>query len=344
MKKRLAIILSLVMLLSLAACGSSFDTSAGAVTQEADADGYYYSEKMAEAGEIDMVADTTASAEDRGASSAYNRADVKLIRRAWLEVEALDFDTAVSSLESLVDSMDGYIESSSLYQGSYGSSYRSASYTVRIPSEQYDTFLARISDSADCHLTSKEETTEDVGTEYFDAETRLETLRTKMERLQKLLKEAEKMEDIISLEDAISETEYEIDQYTSTLNRYDSLIGYSTFEITIQQVSVPSDTDSLSFGQRMKNAFLSGCQAFRDGAQSAALWMAENVFGLLLMLAIVILAWRLLRRWHRRINGNAASSKADKKHRRHGKKTETPEDGALMVSEQPDSPSENENQ
>ena len=81
------------------------------------------------------------------------------------------------------------------------------------------------------YITESSESSEDVGERYYDAETRLKTQRTKQERLLALLEQADTMEDIISLENALGDVEYQIEQLSSTLNRYDALISYSTFTI-----------------------------------------------------------------------------------------------------------------
>lgn len=348
MKKIFALLLALAMALSLVACGSGnmsaiADTAAGApvgghgfssnMKGEAAMDGgdydYDYEEDVAYE---ESVSESEAPAES-DSGSAYDRANVKLIRRASLEVETLSFDDATAELEALVEQLGGYIEDSSLYQGGYGSTYRSADYTVRIPSEKYDAFLNRMGKSESCRLVNKSESTEDVGQAYFDAENRLKTLRTKLKRLQELLAEAKKMEDIITLESAISETEYAIDLYASDLKRYDSLIGYSTFNISIEQVRTPSDSESMSFGDRLSNAFLTGCENFRIAMEDFALLLAENIFGLLL-LAVIVFVLRLL------YKRKASAKPKAKKQRRFGRRKK--DEGAVMVVEQPEEKSSDE--
>jgi hypothetical protein len=268
------------------------NASFGAMDAETVDNGYYYDE----APEMENGAAADSNVGDAGQSSAYKNAKVKLIRRATVRLETKEFDAAVRGLESLVNELDGYIESSSLNQGGYGSTYRSASYTVRVPSGKYSDFLTRVSSEEHCHLTSKDESTEDVGQQYFDTETRLKTLRTKLERLQELLAQAKHMDDIITLEDAISSTEYEIDNYSSTLNRYDSLIGYSTFNVTIEQVVTISDTDTISFGQRLGNSFMGGLENFIDAIQEFLVWLVGNVFGIALLIVLILVIRFLLRK------------------------------------------------
>lgn len=44
------------------------------------------------------------------------------------------------------------------------------------------------------------------------------------------------MEDIIALESALSDVEYQIEQYSSELNRYDALVAFATFTISLSEV------------------------------------------------------------------------------------------------------------
>ena len=44
------------------------------------------------------------------------------------------------------------------------------------------------------------------------------------------------MEDIITIESAISETEYQIESLSGTLRHYDALVDYATIHISLQEV------------------------------------------------------------------------------------------------------------
>lgn|GEM_PF-1214100 len=320
MKRVIAVLISIAMLLSLSACGGGRSSQSQRKEMAAPSgatDAYYYDgaamEDAAAAEHEEAAAGNNSTAGSDAGPNAYQSAEVKLIRRASLRLETTEFDAAVAGLEDLVNTLGGYLEDSSVNQGNYGSSYRSASYTVRIPSKKYSDFLNRISDDKRCHLVNKSESTEDVGQQYFDTETRLKTLRTKLDRLQTLLQKAEKMEDIISLEDAISDTEYQIDRYSSTLKRYDSLIGYSTFSISISQVTNLSDTDTIPYGERLLNAFTSGMRNFGEGVQEFALWLAGNVMSVVMLIAFILLIRFLLKR---RRSRKAMNPKAKQKVRK----------------------------
>ncbi len=296
MKKVLTLILTLILACSLFGCGSSSGASDAAsssqstvtATEEAESPGEYA---------LDF-SETESSAPQ---SSIYQKSDVKLIRNASLYMEATDLDHACEALENLVAAMGGYLEYSDVYQGGYDSySYRYASYTARIPSAQYEAFLSSLSDESVCHLVSKSESTENVGQQYADIEAHLEMLNTKLERLNALLAEAVNMTDIISLEDEITSTEYEIASYSSSLNTYDNLIDYSTFTISIDEVRTLTPVEEPSFGSRLLTAFVDGCGNFLTGLQNLLVWVSGHVLGLVLLAAIVVAVAVLLRKRRRK--------------------------------------------
>lgn len=315
MKKRLlTALLPALLLIGLAGCGSSGRNTSASYSSDISTDtAMFYTQEGAE--ELYGETEAEASAENT-ASTVYENAGVKLIRTASLSFEATDLDAACAQLEALVTSVEGYVESSQVY-GSAGDSYRSASYTARVPSGRYEEFLSQAAAGEATKLTYKSESTEDVGQTYADIEQHIEMLNTKLTRLNELLAQAESLTDIITLEDAISQAEYDLASYTTSKNSYDALIDYATITITIDQVTVYSPEES-SFASQLQSAFLSGCAGFVDGLQGFALWVVEHALTLLLLAVIIVAAVTLVKRRGRRGPGSP-----EKKHRK--RKNEEPQ-------------------
>ena len=214
------------------------------------------------------------------------------------DVVLTGFDAADADLRTLVEVLGGYFEQAAVHN--YGGGYRSGDYTVRIPADQFQAFLDRV--GTICHVTYKEEGSENVSEAYYDAESRLVTQQTKLERLQALLAQAENMEDIITIESAISDTELEIEQLTGTLRHYDSLVDFSTVYITLQEVYQLSNVEepATSFGSRVGTAFASGWRGFVSTLESLAVALAYGWVWLLLLAVIGAAAGRYFWKRHRR--------------------------------------------
>lgn len=224
--------------------------------------------------------------------SVYQNPRAKLIRRAELTIQTEQFDESVAALKKLTAECEGYFENASLYGGGRRDAYanRSGEYVVRVPAEQYDQFLTSAGDLG--YVTSKSESSKDVGEEYFDIEARLKTQRTKQERLLALLEKAETMEDIIALESALSDVEYQIEMYSSDLRRYDALIGYSTFNVYLNEVNRVNQEvgETSSLGQRMAAGFQSSVRGLGQGFQDFLVWVSYHVFLVVILAAVTVVA------------------------------------------------------
>ncbi len=236
--------------------------------------------------------------------AAYNAAsNVKLIYRADVSLQTTEFDEAVAALQELVKKCGGYFESTEISNGSYYSegSYKSGYYVVRVPQERYREFLDSLHEAS--YVVSMSESVEDIGLEYFETEGRLETLKIKEDRLQNLMREANNMSDIIELENALSDTQYQIDMYSSTLNRYDSLVDYSTVCVNLEKVvryENGIDRDQ-SFLARLAQNLKDGAANFLYALDCFANWISYNLITLAIIAVIIIVACKF--HWLRSIRG-----------------------------------------
>lgn len=310
MKKKCILLAAILMLtLVFSACGASTNDA------KAETADQYYGAGM----DMEMAMSAESAEPSLGGmesnwtsvnSDVYNDTSTKIIRTATMVIQTTDFDATVEGLAKLTEENGGYYESANVEGGGYYDSYarQSAYYTVRIPRENFVAFRNGAGDIG--HLYSVQEGTKDVGETYYDTESRLATLTTKRDRLLALLEEATEMEDIITLENALAEVMYEIDMHTGTLRKYDSLINYSTFTITINEVvkivDEPGPEDS--FGVKLLANLKEGFERFADNVQDFVLWVANNLIGLVIFAAIVVAAVILVRRHFRRVRRRRESA------------------------------------
>ena len=304
MKKMLSLLLALAALLALlSGCGSSGSGSTTAAMPQAAemaADtaagdyGYYY-ENGYEYPEEDSVAANVGQTADGGGDVFPE--GVKIIYTADMSLETTGFDAAAQELDRLVAETGGYFEMSSV--DNYGS-YRYGYYVVRVPSEKFRSFCDTVGQI--CQLRSKSESADNISERYYDTQSRLETQQTKLKRLQELLSQAENMEDIITIESAISETEYAIEQLSGTLRHYDALVDYATVNISLNEVAQLRNVEEppIGFAARMAAAFRSGSETFVLSVQSFLLGLASAWVAVLLLLVIAAVVILLVRRARRR--------------------------------------------
>lgn len=281
MKKRLlCLAMTLILLIAATACGSS----GGSPMEVADS-----AASSADTGWTETAKQDAASGTN-GALSAV-RANAKLILRAELMLESQEFDKTSESIDALTAQYGGYFEQNGV-SGDVGNRY--ADYTVRVPQAKFEEFLSAVGEQ--CHVVSKSQSAEDIADQYTDVETRLATLRTKHERLLALLDKAATMEDIISLETALSDTEYQIESLTGQLRSYDSLVDFATVQLSVREVQALSATaEGNSFGAQVRQAAASGLNGLTAFCRGLVLTVV-TIWPLLLVLGGAgVAAWQILK-------------------------------------------------
>jgi len=293
MKRKLLALLCICTLSAalLSGCGGAGDSTAAPA-----ADGGSY-------GTMEFAADTESAVQSPDLSAGKSAVqpsenETKLIYTASLSMETTDFDAASAGLERLTESCGGYIQQSDVEN--YGSGYRSGNYVVRVPAEKFEAFCRQAGEL--CHVTARSTNVADVSESYYDTAGRLKTQQTKLERLQTLLARADKMEDIITLENAISETEEQIDSLSGELSHTDALVADATVNLTLSEVYRLSNTEEPadSFSSRLGAALTSGWNGFVSAVQSALVALAYGWVWVAVLAAAAVIAVCVLRRRARR--------------------------------------------
>lgn len=278
MKKLLAL---LVLALALTGCSAGYDSfSSSSMTT------------VAESASFDSSSSSSSSSTGGAVTTTKQVQDSKFIYTVNLEAETTTFDDDIATLRELVSSMDGYFEYAS--QQDRGS-YRYGSYTIRIDVNALEAFTAEAGSLL--LITSSTSKQEDITYEYYDTQGRLETQQLKLERLQQLLAQAETMEDLITLESAISETQEAIDTYSGSMVQYDSLVDYATINLNVWEVSTLSNVEEtpVGFSGQLGSAFTSGIANFVDTLGDLAIFLAYNWLSLAVWALVITLVVRVAR-------------------------------------------------
>ena len=288
------ILLSLALLLPLVSCAASSDYSdmKGDVAYDSDLN-YGMAEDMIGApsqGAAPMP-ESSPTVPNSGASTGNNAGEVdseyatKIIRTVTQRAQTKAFDAAISGVEALVAQHGGYVENSYVngtgYNGSKGS--RSASYTIRIPAEHLDAFLA---ESGELYVVSySNSSVSNVTSQYYDIVTRLETLRAEQESLQNMLAQAKDINTMLQIKDYLYQVIYEIESYETQLKLLDSRVAYSTVQLTLDEVVEYTEVEQ-TWGQRLAAAFKQSWISFGKGFQGFTVFFVAAFPTLLVLGAI----------------------------------------------------------
>ncbi len=264
-KKFLALALALILILALAACGAS--KSAPTAEQSVANDSIAEAPEAASgtsfsAPESQKAVETDTAGTTAGESVTELPTSDKIIYTGYADLETLDFDKSIADLQQMINNCGGFIQSSNVTGGDlnsiYGGKtvYRTASYTIRIPVAQFKSVTDGLKNLG--NVVSSSTNAENITMMYTDTESRLNAYRTQEARLLELLAKASSVEDMISIENSLSDVRYQIESLTSQLKNWDSQVSYSTLTISIREVALYSKDNSstISYGEQIRQTFV----------------------------------------------------------------------------------------
>lgn len=288
MKRATSLLLALALCAGLlAGCGAaSGGTTAAASPENYESSmDYAVSDEAADAGLSGTEADRLSPNDGR-----------KIIYNASLEMETEEFDATRDKLLEAASSAGAWVQSSD-EGGNAENGNRWVRYTFRVPSDSYADFLNDA--SAAGSVTYKSETTEDVTADYVDLEARLESLRTQEARLLELAEQAGDLADLLAIEEQLAQVRYEIESYTGQQRVYDSLLAYSTVDVSLDEVRILTPVSN-NFGSRAVTAFKESWHNFANGVQDVAIGFIYLLPVLLVLAVIVLVVFAILRAARRR--------------------------------------------
>ncbi|MBQ1566463.1 MAG: DUF4349 domain-containing protein [Erysipelotrichaceae bacterium] len=223
----------------------------------------------------------------------------KLILTARMNVETKDLDELLSGLNETINKYGAYIQSSTV--NTSGSSTRQYDATIRIPSDRYGQFLEELKNSGNVSYYSEE--TKDVTDSYTDLQARLKSLKAEEEKVLEFYDKAVNLEELMLVEERLSEIRYEIEYLEAQIKNYDLLVAYSTLTIHVTETSSYTQT-STSFGERLARAFKNGFHDFIYTVEDIVIDLAYDIYGIIFIILLVVLGIFLYRKFRNRKNKN----------------------------------------
>ena len=282
MKKLSRVSAALLAAVLLAGCGS---------IGSKNGDGGYYASEAASA---EAAYDSAAGAADSSIvpeelPDSTDETAQKIIYNADIRMESTDFDAARDSLLAAVDDSGAWMEYSSL-SGDAKDHDRYAYYTVRVPVENYRTFLAAVGEAGS--VLDLSETAENITSSYIDVQARLAALEAQRDRLNELADQAETTADLLEIESQLSDVQYQLENYTRQLKNMDQQVSYSTVDIRLSEVATLTPTGT-TFGERVVDAFADGWRGFVVFIQGFVLaviylWPVLLVVGVVIAVVVTV--------------------------------------------------------
>ena len=319
MKKTLSLLLAALLVFALCACGSanSAASSPSAAYDMVSTEAAYPAEEAE--GEYGGFAVAEGALLNDSSGTAPEGSPEKLIYSASATVETTEFDQTVEKLSALVAQYGGFVESSSIngsnyYSQSRGySSERYASYVIRVPSDKFSTLMSSLSTLG--NVPYSHTYTENITARYYDTDARLTAYKTQETRLLEMMEIAETVEDLISIEEKLTDLRYQIESLQSTLNNWDRQVSYSSLSLEVQEVVEYTPESRMSYGQELALALTNGLKGTGEFFKDLLLAVVGALPALVILavaLAVLIPVWKKRRKARRMKKNPPAESPKEK--------------------------------
>lgn len=224
-------------------------------------------------------------------SVANNGAETekKIVRNAWLNLRTDRFDETVQALCDQIEQAGGAVESRDI--SGTKDTRRNASMTFRVPSGMLDDVLAGA--EAWGEVTHEQTSAVDMTDTYTDNASRLESVRAKKRQLDALYEQAESMEDIITLTNAIFDVQAEIESLEGQNRRIDDEVSFATLYVSVSEKS-SAVAAKQPFFTRLGRQLADGWENFGEFVSNAVLgltyalpWVAAAAAGAVMVRAAI---------------------------------------------------------
>ena len=179
-----------------------------------------------------------------------------LIRTVSMSTETKTIDKVKADVESQIRELGGYIENSSMSGTGKNRDLRTIYYTIRIPADKLDSLITTVGNS--CTVLSSSENTSDVTLEYVDTKARVESLRVEYDQLIKLLADAKDLDNILILQNRLTEVRYQIESAESRIRVLENQVQYATLNLQISEVLEETEIEEphvVTYGERVGEQF-----------------------------------------------------------------------------------------
>ena len=234
-----------------------------------------------------------AATADSGATAATGQ---KLVRTVSLTLRTTAFDNDLESVQALLEGLGGYVENLYQYGDVESGDTRTASLSVRVPSESLDAFLAGMEGVG--RVVDRSESVTDMTVQYTDNQTRLDTLYAKMERLNQLMAQAQEVSDLIELETAIADTQYEIERYETSQRDIDRRVDMSAVNVTLLEESPAQSAtaEDIGLGERLGAALNASLKWLGGFLRNMLVFVTMILPVAVPVAAVVAVTWWIVRR------------------------------------------------
>jgi hypothetical protein len=182
----------------------------------------------------------------------------KIKKTADINITVDDYKEARTAIENIVRSGHGYISGENEQNNTYNITN---TMIIRVANKQFEGMVSNLT-AIKGHVNSRNVYTEDVTAEFVDITARLKSKKEVEKRYLEILQKANKVSDILEVEDQLRVIREEIEAKEGQLKYLNDQVEYSTINLSFHQDFEYKPEDRPGFFGRMGNAFGNGWNGF----------------------------------------------------------------------------------
>ncbi len=309
-KKTISLII--LLMLSLAACGTAASRSmeevsvgAPAYDQVGEGLGYDESQSMPTAAPYPVVKNDTLSVEPMQERMVIMNADLTIV--------IPDPQAKAEAISALAERLGGFVVSMSMYQTTLydGGTAPEGYISIRIPAGKLNEALEEIKADA-VEVRNENRTSQDVTAEYVDLQSRLSALEAARDKLETIMDAAEKTEDVLNVFNQLQYYNEQIEVVKGQIKYYEETTAYSLITVSLlaEETIQPLVIGPWTPGEAARDA-IQGLINFMQDFVDFLVYFFLLVIPILLVVfgPIALVVWLIVRGVKRRKAKQAAAAK-----------------------------------
>jgi predicted esterase YcpF (UPF0227 family) len=211
----------------------------------------------------------------------------KIIYTAVLRILVDDLEASTKAVQQLTNGYKGYITSESKGQG-YNT--LEMNLQIRIPSADFNPMLAKLEQMAE-YVEQRQVNSQDVTEEYVDIQTRLTSKRKALDQYYNILKRANTVSEVLSVQTEIRKLEEEMESIQGRMRYINQQADFSTINLTLYIPQDPERSPADSLFRQIWKSLKDGVDAVRV----VFLWLLQ-LWPFLLIAALGVYLYRRRKR------------------------------------------------
>jgi len=226
----------------------------------------------------------------------------KIIYSVYADIETMQFDETIDRVYRLLESYGAFIESSNVSGVNYETrfhgwnEYRYAYFSLRVPKNHLNAMTANLESLG--NVINLNSSAENITSQFFDTQSRLNSLTVQEERLLDMLSKAEDVPDLIAIEERLGDVRYQIESLTTTINNWQNQVDYSTVTLSIREVEQFTEQTQIhrTYWQQIGDGFMSTIRGVGNFFMNFFKWLIVSAPVLVILAGIAVVAVLIVKR------------------------------------------------